>query len=149
MVVYTGLDFVSPPGTGVPFPLLLGLLTGAATLVPAVGMKIVYVPSTGFLVWQSVAGGDGPLWFPALFFLVTLLAVDSFPDIVIRSYVSKGDINKGLIVLGYVLGVYAFGWYGVFLAPVVLVVFLHFAHRVFPNLLDPAETRIVSDDWPS
>lgn len=148
VIVYYGLDLISPSAIGVPVPLLLGLLTGVATLIPAVGMKLVYFPYTGYLVWQSVAQGDA-LWFPAMFFFVTLLVVDSFPDIVIRSYISKGDINMGLIMLSYVLGAYAFGWYGVFLAPVILVVFLHFAHRVFPNLLDPAETPVVTDDWPS
>jgi len=149
VVVYYGLDFVSPPATGIQYPLLLGLLTGVGTLVPAVGMKLVYVPYTGFLAWRSLASGGGPVWFPALFFFVTLVAVDVVPDVLIRSYVSKGDINMGLIMLGYVLGAFAFGWYGVFLAPVVLVVFLHFAHRVFPNLLDPAGTAVVTDDWPS
>jgi len=145
VLVYYGLSLIAPSGIGVPFPVLLGLVTGVATLIPAVGMKLVYVPYTAYLAWQSVTGG-GALWFPAVFFVVTLLAVDSFPDIVVRSYVSKGEINMGLIMLGYVLGAYAFGWYGVFLAPVVLVVFLHFAHRVFPNLLDRADVPLVTDD---
>lgn len=146
--VYIGLDYLSPPSILVPAPLLLGLLTGIGTLIPAVGMKIIYVPYVGYLLWQAVTTPAAPLWFPLVFLVVTVVAVDSFPDIVIRSYISKGQINMGLIMLSYVLGAVAFGWYGVFLAPVVLVVFLHFAHRVFPNLLDPAATRIVTDDWP-
>ena len=147
VAVYYGLDLISPSGIGVAFPLLLGLLTGIATIVPAVGMKLVYLPYVAYLAWQTFTTG-GPLWFPAVFLVVTVLAVDSFPDIFVRSYVSKGDLNMGLIMLGYVLGAVAFGWYGVFLAPAVLVVFLHFAHRVLPNLLDPADTPIVTDDWP-
>jgi predicted PurR-regulated permease PerM len=135
VVVYYGLDLIAPAGTGVQFPILLGLLTGVATLVPSVGMKVVYVPFTGFLVWQSVSSAEAPLWFPVVFLLVTVVAIDTVPDLFIRSYVSKGELNMGLILLMYVLGAVAFGWYGVFLAPIVLVVFVHFARDILPALL--------------
>lgn len=146
VTVYYALDFVAPAGTGINVPLLLGLLTAVATLVPAVGMMIVYLPVTGWLVFQA-ATGEAPLWYPVLFFVVTFVVIDTVPDVFIRSYISKGGINMGFILLGYVLGAIAFGWYGVFLAPIILVLFLHFAQRVFPNLLDPAATRLVTDDW--
>lgn len=148
VATFYALDFLAPAGAGVAAPVLLGLLTGVATLVPAVGMKLVYFPYTAFLVFRSLTSASAPLWFPAAFFLVTVVVVDTIPDVFIRSYISKGQINMGLIMLGYVLGAVAFGWYGVFLAPVVLVGFLHFSHRVFPNLLDPGATRLVTDDWP-
>jgi predicted PurR-regulated permease PerM len=145
--VYVLLDVVSPQSIVVAAPILLGLLTGVATLIPAVGMKLVYVPYVGYLFYQAATKPAAPLWFPVVFLVITILVIDSFPDIVIRSYISKGEINMGLIMLSYVLGAVTFGWYGVFLAPIVLVVFLHFAHRVLPNLLDPAETRLVSESW--
>ncbi|MDZ5811326.1 AI-2E family transporter [Halorubrum sp. AD140] len=135
VVVYYGLDVVAPAGVGIQFPILLGLLTGVATLIPSVGMKLVYVPYTAYLVWQSVSGAGTPLWFPVVFFVVTAVVVDFVPDIFIRSYVSKGELNMGLILLMYVLGAVAFGWYGVFLAPVILVVFVHFARDILPTLL--------------
>jgi len=135
IVVYYGLNMIAPVGTGVRFPILLGLLTGVATLIPSVGMKIVYFPYTGYLVWQSVSGGEAPLWFPVVFFLVTVVVVDTVPDIFIRSYLSKGELNMGLILLMYVLGAVAFGWYGVFLAPILLVVFVHFLRDILPVLL--------------
>lgn len=140
VVVYYGLDVIAPAGPGVQFPILLGLLTGVATLIPAIGMKLVYVPYTAFLVFRSVSGGEGPLWFPVVFFLVTAVVIDMFPDIFIRSYVSKGELNMGLILMTYVLGAVAFGWYGVFFAPIVLVVFTHFLRDVLPVLLEPDAT---------
>ncbi len=133
--VFYGLDLVAPAGTGVQFPILLGLLTGVATLIPAIGMKLVYFPYTAYLVWQSVSTGVGPLWFPVVFFLVTLVVVDMVPDILIRSYVSKGEINMGLMLLTYVLGAVTFGWYGIFFAPLVLVFSIHFFRDIFPILL--------------
>jgi len=109
---YYVLDIIAPAGTGVQFPFLLGLLTGVATLIPAIGMKLIYYPYTGYLVWQVVSKGEGSLWFPVVFFLVTVVVVDVIPDFFIRSYVSKGELNMGLLLLTYVLGVVAFGWYG-------------------------------------
>lgn len=144
VVAYYALDLVAPGGTGVAFPLLLGLLTGVSTLIPAVGMKLVYFPYTGFLLWQNFQG-DGSLWFPVAFFLVTLVVVDTVPDIFIRSYLSAGDINMGLIMFTYILGAVAFGWYGVFFGPIVLVLFLHFYRYVLPNLLDPRQRRLVTE----
>jgi predicted PurR-regulated permease PerM len=135
VVVYYGLDLIAPAGTGVQFPILLGLLTGVATLIPSVGMKIVYVPYTAYLVWQGVSGNGGPLWFPVVFFLVTVVVVDVVPDIFIRSYFSKGELNMGLVLLMYVLGAVAFGWYGVFVAPIILVAFVHFVRDILPVLL--------------
>lgn len=145
VVVYYALDTVAPSGTGVAFPLLLGLVTGVATLVPAVGIKLIYFPYTAYLLWQAVRGGTSPLWFPVAFFLVTLVVVDSIPDVFIRSYVSKGSINMGLMLLTYVLGAVAFGWYGVFFAPILLVAFLHFARNVLPNVLEDRPGELVTE----
>jgi len=65
---YYVLDIIAPAGTGVHSPFLLGLLTGVATLIPAIGMKLIYYPYTGYLVWQVVSKGEGSLWFPVVFF---------------------------------------------------------------------------------
>jgi len=139
VVTFYALDALAPGPLGVVFPVLLGLVTGVATFIPAVGMKLVYIPYTGYLLWQSLARGATPLWFPVVFFLVTLVVVDSVPDFFIRSYLSKGELNMGLLVLTYVLGAVAFGWYGIFFGPVVLVFFVTFAREVLPELL--ASTR--------
>lgn len=140
VIVFYGLDAIAPAGTGVQFPILLGLLTGVATLIPAIGVKLIYFPYTGYLVWQAVTGGGGPLWFPVVFFVVTVVVVDVIPDFFIRSYVSKGELNMGLLLLTYVLGAVAFGWYGIFFAPIVLVFFIHFVRDILPVLLGSAAT---------
>jgi predicted PurR-regulated permease PerM len=144
VVTFYALNFVAPSGTGIGFPFLLALLTGIGTLIPAVGMKIVYVPYGLFLLWRSVNGGS-PIWFPITFFVVTLLVVDSFPDIFVRSYLSSGSINMGLMLLAYTLSPAAFGWYGVFVAPIVLVLFVHFARQMFPNLVGGDTGEAVSE----
>jgi len=127
------------------FPILLGLLVGVFTIVPTVGMKAIWVPYAGYLFLRSLAWNELPLWVPVAFAVVTLVVVDFLPDVFVRSYVSKGDINMGLMLLSYTLGAIVFGWYGLFLGPLVLVLFLHFAERVFPNVVDRGSVRLVDE----
>ena len=98
-----------------------------------------------YLLAISLTGDSLSLWVPVAFFVLTFVVVDAFPDIVIRTYVSKGHINMGLMLLAYVLGTIAFGWYGLFLGPLVLVVFIHFVRRVLPNLVEASAFRFVTD----
>lgn len=135
IVVFSALNLVAPEGAGVTYPLLLGLLIGIGTLVPAVGMKLVYFPYTAYLLWQTQTGDGSPIWFPIVFFAVTLTVVDLLPDTIVRSFLASGDLNTGLVLLAYVLGAAVFGWYGIFFAPIVLVAFVHFAQDVFPRLV--------------
>lgn len=134
VVAFLALNWLAPGDTGIGYPILLGLLTGLATLVPVVGMKLVYIPYTLVLAGLALAGSL-PLWFPVAFFVVTLLVVDTFPDIFVRSYVSSGSLHMGLVLFAYVLGTVVFGWYGIFFGPILLVAFIHFARDVFPRLV--------------
>ncbi|WP_101294397.1 AI-2E family transporter [Halegenticoccus soli] len=142
-VTYYGLRSISPQGVTVPYVVLSAALTGIFTLVPVVGIKLFYFPMTGYLLLVAVTREAAPLWFPVAFFLVTLVVVDTVPDFFIRSYVSSGDIHAGLVLMSYVFGSVAFGWYGIFLGPIVLVLFLHFARTILPMLLRgvPVESR--------
>jgi predicted PurR-regulated permease PerM len=135
VVVYYALNFLVPAGSGISRPVLLGTLTGVSVLVPVVGMKLVYVPYTAVLALRAV-GGELPAWFPVVFFLAALVVVDTIPDVFIRSYLASGDdLNMGLILLAYVIGTVAFGWVGIFVGPIVLVVGYQFAKQVFPDLV--------------
>jgi predicted PurR-regulated permease PerM len=141
VVVYWLLNLLVPAGQGISRPFLLGTLTGVSVLVPVVGMKLVYVPYTLVLALRAT-GGDLPTWFPVVFFVVTLVVVDTIPDVFIRSYLAAGeDLNLGLVLLAYVIGTVAFGWAGVFVGPIVLVVGYQFATRVFPDLVTGRPVR--------
>ncbi|WP_227352995.1 AI-2E family transporter [Haladaptatus salinisoli] len=127
--------------TIVAYPVLLGILTGIFTLIPVVGMKLLYVPYTAALLVAAFRNPGVPLWYPALYFVVTLVVVDTIPDFFIRSYVSAGSISMALILFAYVLGSIAFGWYGLFLGPIILVLFYNFARLVFPQLVSGESIR--------
>lgn len=133
---YSLLDIVAPSGNAIPYPVLLGLLAGLASLVPLVGMKLVYVPTAVYLFVATVASSDGPvLWLPVAFVLVSFVVVDTIPDLVLRPYVSGRNLHVGMVMLAYVLGPFLFGWYGLFLAPMILVAVVHFARIVLPELM--------------
>jgi predicted PurR-regulated permease PerM len=139
---YTALDVLSPVQAFVPHPVLLGIITGIASLIPVVGMKIVYVPVAVYLAVETyVAAGTGLLWFPIAFFAVSFLVVDSIPDLLLRPYVSGRNLHIGAVMLAYIFGPLLFGWYGLFLGPLLLVLGIHFARIVLPELVTRSTVR--------
>ncbi len=140
-IVFSLLGAIAPPDVPVPVPILLGLLAGAGSLVPVVGMKIVYVPVALYLAGLAVISDPRLLWFPLVFFAVTFVVVDTIPDLVIRPYVSGRNLHVGAVMFAYIFGPLLFGWYGLFLGPLLLVVITDFARVVIPDLFGPnAET---------
>ncbi|MFB6084633.1 MAG: AI-2E family transporter [Halorientalis sp.] len=139
------LNLFGSPGLHIPYPALLGVLTGVASLVPVVGMKIVYVPMLGYLGYTAYLG-DGGFGFVALVAVVTVVVVDLLPDFVLRPYVSGRNLHVGLVMFAYVLGPLLFGWHGIFLGPIILVVVFHFARVVLPELLEGTTIRPVAVD---
>jgi predicted PurR-regulated permease PerM len=155
-LAYNTLVAFSPAGTAVPYPTLVGLLAGAASLVPVVGMKLVYVPVAGYLAGVQYFAAD-PVWWPVVaFVLLSFVVVDTIPDLIIRPLVSggspsarvdrsppflhvslsgEGGLHVGLIMFAYIFGPILFGWYGLFLGPILLVAITHFARLVLPELL--------------
>jgi len=131
LVVYNGMDLIAPQDVSVPYPFLLGLLTGVGTIVPGIGIKVVYYPLAAYLFVVTYFTG-GPLWFPITFLVLTQVLVDIVPDIFLRSYFSAGDLNMGLVMLAYVIGSIAFGWWGVFFGPIMLIVVVVVSRQVFP-----------------
>ena len=132
--VYTVLN-VFAPAEGIPYPALIAVLAGAASLIPVVGMKLVYVPLAVGLFARAALMGT-PLWFPTAFVVTTVVFVDFIPDLVLRPYVSGRNLHVGLVMIAYILGPLLFGWYGLFLGPLLLVVIYHFARLVLPVLID-------------
>ena len=145
LAVYNGLDVFSPPTIGVPVPTLLALLTGLATLVPLVVGKIVYVPVGLYLAYLA-ATGPGPLWFPAAFFLACFLLLDLLPVAFLRPYIAGRNIHGGLMIFAYIGGTMLFGWYGLFLGPLLVVVGVHLARIVLPALVhgEPVTGRVLT-----
>jgi predicted PurR-regulated permease PerM len=124
-VSYSVLNVFAPAAFDVPYPVLVGILAGAASLVPVVGMKIVYVPVVAYLGGLAALAGTG--WnFVVAFAVVSVVVVDTVPDLALRPWVSGGDLHLGTVMFAYIFGPLVFGWYGLFLGPLVLVLVVHF-----------------------
>lgn len=100
--------------SGVPRPLLLGLIAGLLSVLP-IGAPVVWIPSflwllgTGHTAWGIVLGLYG-------------LFIISGSDNIIRPYfIARGaDLPFLLTILGVLGGALAFGLLGIFLGPVLL-----------------------------
>lgn len=148
LFAYNALNIISPAGISIPSPTLLGLLTGAASLIPVVGMKVIYIPVTGYL--GAIAGLTDPslLWFPAVFLLISAALIDGLTELILRPYISGRNLHVGLVLFAYILGPLIFGWYGLFLGPLLLVLIIHLARIVLPELIhgEPLNGNAVGAD---
>ncbi|MFW6316904.1 MAG: AI-2E family transporter [Halorubrum sp.] len=143
VITYTAYNVVAPPSVEIPYPALAGALTGIASLIPVIGMKIVYVPLAVVTSIPTVLGDDlALLAYVAGFLVVVAVVVDTIPDILLRPYFSGKTTHVGLLMLAYIFGPVVFGFHGLFLAPIVLVLALTFADTALLRLLgrDPDET---------
>ena len=136
VLAYTLLNAIAPPGHSIPAAPLVGMLAGVASLVPVVGMKLVYFPVAAYMVGSAILAGETrTLWFAGVFVSTSFVVVDTIPDLVLRPYVSGRSLHVGAVMLAYTFGPLLFGWYGIFLMPMFLVFVVHFARLVLPELL--------------
>lgn len=151
ILVFTAYNLIAPTPAKVPFAPLVGALTGAGSLIPVVGMKIVYIP-VGLVLAAAAAvaaGQPSAIGFVLLFLLITFVFVDTIPDFVIRPYVSGKRTHIGLLMFAYILGPIVFGFYGIFLGPILLVLFAQFFRTIAPYVLTgkTAENQSTLSDY--
>ena len=147
IATFTAYNALVPAPAEVPYPALAGTLTGIASLIPVVGMKIVYLPLTVVAALPIVLGGDSSLLVYVVgFLIVAVVVVDTVPDILLRPILSGENTHVGLLMLAYTLGPVVLGFYGLFFAPIVLVIGLTFGQTALPRLLGADEDEGVDAD---
>lgn len=164
VVSFTVLSIILPGGDAIPYPGLLGILCGIGSLIPVIGMKIVYIPVTLYILVvqtiESVSIAEGALVImsalfdfrvavlggffdgiidiflvPFSFGLVALIIVDTIPDLIARPYIgSYSGVPSGLLLFAYIFGPITLGWYGLFLGPIVFIVFYEYFKTVLVNV---------------
>ena len=136
VVTYLSYNAIAPAAVEIPYPTLAGALTGVASLIPVIGMKIVYVPLAAAMSIPLALNNDfGLLAYVVGFLAVAAVVVDTIPDIVLRPYFSGDTTHVGLLMLAYIFGPVVFGFHGLFLAPIILVLALTFANTALLRLL--------------
>jgi len=140
ITTYYGYNLLVPGTIEIPFPALLGAVAGIGSLIPVVGIKLVYVPLTiGLGVNAWLAGEPGLLGPVAVLFIASAFVGDFVPDIIIRAQVSSDDTHSGLLLIAYVVGPSVFGFYGLFLAPILLICTTNAVTVLLPYVLTGRE----------
>jgi len=118
-VVQGTLVGVSFAFTGLPSPVVFGVLAMLAALVPLVGSSLVWFPAAIVLVAHNRVGA-------ALFLAFWGLVVVSLVDNIVRPLVVSGraQISTLPVLLGLVGGLATFGAIGIILGPVVIALAL-------------------------
>jgi predicted PurR-regulated permease PerM len=111
-----GLSFAF---TGLPSPVVFGVLASLAALVPVVGSSLVWVPAALVLVAHDRVPA-------ALFLAFWGLVVVSLVDNIVRPLVVSGraQISTLPVLLGLIGGLATFGAIGIILGPVVIALAL-------------------------
>jgi predicted PurR-regulated permease PerM len=123
IAVFLGYNVLVDASTiTIPYPALLGALVGVGSLIPVIGIKLVFVPLTVGLGANAWLAGEPDLLGPVVvLFVVSAVVLDFIPDFVIRALVSSEETHTGLLVIAYIVGPTVFGFYGLFLAPILLI----------------------------
>lgn len=129
-------NFFAPAAVAVPFPELMGALAGVGSLIPVVGIKLVYLPITALLAMNAWVSGDLSLLVPVgVLLVVSAVIVDFIPDFFIRAHISGDQTHTGMLLVSYVVGPVVFGFYGLFLLPIVLILVINATHVLVPYVL--------------
>lgn len=133
--LFTILNFVSNTLL-IPYPVLLGLLCGVASLIPVAGVAIVWAPLTAYLITQAIVTGmlHEKAGFLAVYFASTVLLVDLIPNLILRPRFTSQRTHKGLMMLSYILGPIAFGMPGILIGPIIVVATTGFMRIILPEI---------------
>lgn len=120
--------------TGLPSPVVFGVLTAFSAIVPVVGTTLVWGPGVLYLILAGkTAAGVGLLVWGAI-------VVGRVDAILLPLLIGgKVEIPLSLILVGVVGGVFAFGLLGLVIGPLLLSVTLFFLELYRGKLLQPAQ----------
>ena len=135
--VFSALNLFAPDANLlIPSPILLGILCGAAALIPLAGMYVVTIPTFLYIILKSALAGTLFPHLPYLVFMIlaVFIIVQTLPDFILRPFIARGQVNTGLLMFAYILGPIVFGISGLFLGAIALVLLTHYFRIVVPQI---------------
>lgn len=116
-IVQAALAGVGLWATGVPDPLFWTFIMAVLALLPIIGAFLVWGPAAGYLV---AIGHPTAGVLLAVYGLTVVSLFDNFarPFIIDR----QAHLNPGVLLIGVVGGIYAIGFTGVFIGPIIIAV---------------------------
>ncbi|VVB53688.1 AI-2E family transporter [uncultured archaeon] len=130
------LNAFAPPTLAIPYPFLLGILTGFSTLIPIAGVAIITLPIVIYLTAQAIL--QGTLTSDWTFIATVLITMEAIIDaglgLLFRPLLVGRRINPSLMMYAYIFGPLAFGFMGLLLGPMILVLLMNFLTVVRPEI---------------
>lgn len=102
-----------------PSPLLFGLLTCFATIIPIVGTAVIWLPLVAYL---GITGDWGHAIGLAAYALIIITNVDNLIRFLLQK--KMADTHPLITIFGVVIGLPLFGFMGVIFGPLILSLFL-------------------------
>lgn len=126
---------------GVNNPLLYGIITGFASLIPVIGTTVVWVPiAIGIILKGEIASGIGV----ALYGLFIIGGVDNVARLLLQKVMA--DIHPLITIFGVIIGIPMFGFWGLIFGPLLLSLFVllfnMYRHDFIPG--STAEPRVTT-----
>jgi predicted PurR-regulated permease PerM len=107
---------------GVPFPIILGVVTAFCALIPSIGTAIIWVPASLFLILSGYFSHDyWTLGKGIGLFLYGLFIISTIDNILLAKIVhAKAKVNQIIVIVGVIGGASMFGLVGIFIGPILL-----------------------------
>lgn len=118
---------------GAPDPLFWSVVSCFATVIPVVGVALVWLPMALYL---GLAGAWGMALGLALYGLVVITQTDNVVRLVLQRRMA--DTHPVVTVFGVVIGLPLFGFMGVIFGPLLLAMFLFCLHLFKRRYIDGA-----------
>ncbi|OIB58229.1 AI-2E family transporter [Natrialba sp. SSL1] len=134
-VLFRALNLVAPAAVAVPVPILLAIVIGIASFIPLVGRSLVYIPLVAYLAIRALQTDPQTLWVPAAVAVLGWVVIDPIIRYWVRPSLSSHGTPSSVMLVGYLVGGATVGWYGVFLAPLIVVAIRRFLTVIFPRLV--------------
>jgi len=113
---------------GVKSFIFLSLLTMLASLVPFVGTSLVWLPLSVQIIVQGILVNDNPLMIKGIGLLAYGTLIVGTIDNILKPFLigDRAKVNPVLILVGAFGGLKMFGFFGIFIGPIILVLLLTF-----------------------
>ena len=103
-------------GFGVPYPLLMAVLTAFLALLPILGAYLLYFPMAVVLYFER------GLVVSAVFFGLCAFFIGIFPDILVRPLTARTkEVGAVPLLVGFISGLLVFGVSGIVLGPLLVI----------------------------
>ena len=120
-IIQGGFAYLGYMFFGIDNAILYAIMTGFSTIIPVLGTTLVWIPlSISVLLSGDIAHGIGL----ALYGLFIIGGVDNVARLLLQKVIA--DIHPLITILGVIIGIPMFGFWGVIFGPLLLSLFVLF-----------------------